>query len=325
MSYIEKQHSGETYYGYFTKKISVKGESHVLRKHIGKMTSALSKEKFLLDNLDTLGQLEFDIRYPYISEISDKISFNSELPVKVEKKAIKISNIIEALRIEKIIYAEFATEFIFNSNNIEGSKIPKDKVLEIIEKGDTKYQRRNEVIEVKNSLKAYDYLLSGFKYNIPSVKRLYYILTDGLKMDNGEKYPRGFKKISNIVGNDPTSPPEEVEQQLKNLISSVSKTKKLRHPLIHAFDFHKQYEAIHPFLDGNGRTGRMIMNKILDSGGYFPMIIFCENKRAYFNVLKKGRQGSEKKYMHFMLEQMDKTYDLVLRILADTLSKSKMI
>ena len=288
------------------------GENFLVKKHIGKKMPTTSKEKYIIDNIESLTEMEFSFRKKFICNVMDRISYGGGLPLRTEMKTIKVSNLMEAKKCHDIIYSEFAKEFIFNSNNIEGSKIPREKVLEIIDKGDTKYKNRNEVREVLNSVKAFDYIRKGFKFNIPSLKRLYYILTDELIMENGERYPKGFKKIPNIVGNSPTTAPECVESELNDLLKWLRNNAGKIHPLILAFDFHKRYEYIHPFLDGNGRTGRLIMNKILMSGGYFPMIVFNENKLSYFNSMQKARQNEGKKYYKLMLSQAEKTYDLIL-------------
>ena len=104
---------------------------------------------------------------------------------------------------------------------------------------------------------------------------------------------------------------ENVELALTELIQWYKKNKKKIHPLILAFEFHKRYEEIHPFLDGNGRTGRLIMNKILISSGYQPIIVYKDNKLAYFNTLAKAKEGRIKNYYQFMLEQTIKTYDFL--------------
>jgi phage portal protein BeeE len=75
-------------------------------------------------------------------------------------------------------------------------------------------------------------------------------------------------------------------------------------------DMTVKYEYIHPFFDANGRTGRLIMNKILMDHGYFPIIIYAKNSRAYHNAIAKGLQRKTKKtYYQFILEQVKKTYD----------------
>lgn len=312
MSYLETKSRIAGDYVSFVKKISFMGDNFLIKKHIGKKLPTISKEKYMLDNIECLTETEFSFRKKFICDIMEQISYGGDLPLNIEKKAIKINNLLEAKACYEIIYSEFAKEFIFNSNNIEGSKIPREKVIEIINRGDTKYKNRNEVKEVLNSVRALDYIRNGFKFNLTSVKRLYYILTDGLTMENGEAYPRGFKKIPNVVGNSPTTAPECVESELKNLLEWYKNSAGKVHPLVLAFDFHKKYESIHPFVDGNGRTGRLIMNKILISGGYFPIIVFNENKFSYFNSIRKARQGQSKKYYKFMLSQAARTYDLFL-------------
>jgi Fic family protein len=311
MSYIEIKKTKSNSYASFVKKVSFMDSLLIIKRAMGLDGSNLSKEKFLLDNLSSLSEEEFNFRKKYLSEVISSITHNPTLPEKIEMKSIVLNNLIEAKKCEDKVNTEFAKIFIFNSNNIEGSKIPPEIVSEIIERGDTKYEDRNEVKEVKNSLEAHSYLKKYFKFNIPSIKRLYHLLTKDLEMQKGVLYPKGFKKKPNIVGNSETVAPEHVELALKELIQWYQKNKKKFHPLILAFDFHKRYEEIHPFQDGNGRTGRLIMNKILISSGYQPIIVYKDNKEAYFNALTKAREGRLKNYYQFMLEQTKKTYDFL--------------
>lgn len=315
MSYIEKKQINKKIYAYFVKKISFMGEVHIIKKHAGLSSPMITKEKYLLDNLDSLSINEFNFRKKFLSQIKEKISYNKQLPERIEMKAIKINNINEGKKCQKLLDIEFAKEFIFNSNNLEGSKIPPEKVREIIDSGETKYKNKNEIKEVKNSIKAFDYLKNSFKFNLSSIKRLYYILTKDLIMEGSERYPKGFKKVQNVVGNSQTTPPQEVEMELKKLINWYKQRKNKLHPLILAFEFHRKYEYIHPFLDGNGRTGRLIMNKILMSSNYSPIIIYKKNKLAYFNAIEKSQDGNLKNYYQFMLEQTDESYDYLLKVL----------
>ena len=136
-------------------------------------------------------------------------------------------------------------------------------------------------------------------------------------MENNLEYPKGFKDIPIVVGNQKTTEPEKVKEELSNLIKWYRKNKKTIHPLILAFDFHKNYESIHPFVDANGRTGRLIMNKILLANHYNPIIVFKDNREAYFNAISKVREGKQKKYYQFMLEQTNKSYELLLKKLKE--------
>jgi Fic family protein len=132
-----------------------------------------------------------------------------------------------------------------------------------------------------------------------------------LLQENGEKYPRWFKKIVNVVNNDITTSPEKVSEEINNLINWYKANKKLIFSLQLAFDFHLKYEQIHPFENGNGRTGRFIMNKILIQSGMLPMIVFTENKQSYFNAIASCKSWNKKKYYKFMLEQYKKTLESI--------------
>jgi len=308
MSYIEVKKRKDTEYAAFVKKFSLMGKNLRIREHIGKNISTLNEKEYLKKNFDDITRKEFEIRKKLIE--SSKIVYNTNLLFAVELKSIQINNLLEIKDVKEQILNEFVKEFIFNSNNIEGSKIPAEEVKKIIEKGDSRYENRNEVKEVFNSIYAFKYLQNGFKFNIASIKRLYYILTNELTMSNGEKYPRGFKKVKNIVNNQQTVPPDQVEWALKDLLEKYKENKKQDYPFKLAFDFHLRYEYIHPFLDGNGRTGRLIMNRILMEHRYFPIIIYTKNSQAYYNAISRGLEKQTKKnYYQFMLEQSKKTYN----------------
>jgi Fic family protein len=315
MSYVEKKKIKEKTHIYFVKKVSFMNKLLVIKKYIGLNSSTFSKEKYVLDNSEELSQEELKFKSQFLKKVIKELSYNEQLPEKVEYKSIKINNLLEGKKCEKDVNIEFAKEFIFNSNNIEGSKIPPERVREIIDTGDTKYKDRNEVKEVKNSISAFEYLQKSFKFNLTSIKRLYHILTKDLYMSGNIPYPKGFKKEEVIVGNSQTTPPKKVVEELTNLLKWYRNNKNKIHPLILAFEFHRRYEVIHPFRDGNGRTGRLIMNKILMSSGYYPIIIYKENKQAYFNTLKKTIDQNSKNYYQFMLQQSDKSYDYILNVL----------
>jgi Fic family protein len=315
MGYLEvKQIKGKRH-AYFVKKVSFMRKLLVIKKYIGLESPTINKEKYLIDNLNEISTNELEFRKGFLKLIKEDISHAENLPERVEANAIKINNLIEGKRFQKILDTEFAKEFIFNSNNIEGSKIPPERVREIIDSGDTKYFDRNEVKEVQNSVLAFNYIQKEFKFNLQSIKRLYNLLTKDLFREGNKPYPKGFKKEKNIVGNSETTAPENVAEELQNLINWYKRSKGYLHPLILAFEFHRRYEFIHPFLDGNGRTGRLIMNKILMSAGYPPIIIYKINKLSYFNAIEKSKEGKLKNYYNFMLEQTDKSYDYLLEVI----------
>jgi len=308
MSYIEIKKVNSTEYISFVKKFSFMGRNFRIKEHIGKNISTVTVKDYLKKNFNDISRKEFDIRKTFLDRLD--IVYNKHLLAYIELKSIEINNLFEMKDIKDVILVEFAKEFIFNSNNIEGSKIPAKEVKKIIETGNSRYKNRNEIKEVYNSIEALKYLQTGFKFNISSIKRLYYIVTKDLTMSGGDHYPRGFKTVENIVNNQSTIPPNEVENAIVHLLQFYTDNKKTMYPPQLAFDFHLRYENIHPFLDANGRTGRLIMNKILMDRGYFPMIIYAKNSRAYYNAIAKGLQRRTiKNYYQLLLEQAKKTYD----------------
>jgi Fic family protein len=307
MSHIEIKKVNDEEYASFVKKKRIMGRTYRISEHIGKYVPTLNLQDYLIRNLDRISEKEYALRKPFLDDLD--ITYSDRLLHDVELLSVKLDNLLEARGNEERVLVEFAKEFIFNSNNIEGSRIPAEEVKKIIETGDSRYENANEVKEVFNSIHAMEYIRSGFKFNISSIKRLYYILTKDLLMQNGMPYPRGFKTERNVVNNMETVPPDQVEPELSRLLGYYKENKKKVHPLKLALYFHLKYEGIHPFLDGNGRTGRLIMNKILMTNGYFPTIIHSANSTAYYNAITKGLTSRNKRgYYQFMLEQAEMTY-----------------
>ena len=316
MAYIEVKTVKNVEYASFVKKFTFMGKEYRIKEHIGKNISTIDSKDYLRNNFEEISRKELALRKDYLDRID--LVHNKNLLYQNELTSIEMNNLFEIKNNKELILIEFAKEFIFNSNNIEGSKIPAKVVKKIIETGDSKYKNRNEVKEVFNSIRAFEYIQKGFKFNISSIKRLYYILTENLTMSNGEAYPKGFKKVENIVNNQSTVPPDQVEWALEDMLQSYKETKKKKYPFELAFDFHLRYEYIHPFIDANGRTGRLIMNKILMDHGYFPIIVYTANSKAYFNAIAKGlEKQSKRKYYQFMLEQTKKTYQQFYKIIKE--------
>ncbi|MBT4376832.1 Fic family protein [archaeon] len=314
MSSIDKVEVGKNIYLRFVKKSTFMRKKFVVKEHLGKYGAPITKEKYLLDNLDKITKKELKFRLASLEPIKKELSHNEKLPEKVEEKAIRINNLKEIKKFPESVETDFAIKFIFNSNNIEGSKIPEEVVKKIIETGNLNYKNKNEAREALNSIAAFEYL-KDFNFNLASIKRLYYLSTNKLLMENTNPYPKGFKKVDLVVGNSLTTKPKEVEKELKELIKWYKKNKGKIHPLVLAYDFHLRYETIHPFRDANGRTGRLILNKMLMQNGYPPIIVYKENKNAYFNAIEKARDGRKKQYYQFMLEQTNKSYDFILELL----------
>ena len=114
------------------------------------------------------------------------------------------------------------------------------------------------------------------------------------------------------MGNSKTLPFEEIPLAMKSLITWYKKANHKLYPPELAFEFYYRFERIHPFKDGNGRVGRILMNAILKEHRYHPIVIWDTNRRAHMNVFEKAIEGGTHKYIRFMAEQMEKTYEVYL-------------
>ncbi|MBU1973897.1 MAG: Fic family protein [Nanoarchaeota archaeon] len=125
----------------------------------------------------------------------------------------------------------------------------------------------------------------------------------------------GYKTLPNFLlgRNVKTAPPEKVKLEMKNLLKWYKESKNL-HPLEKAAVFHGKFEKIHPFEDGNGRVGRLLINIILLNYGYPPLIIRKTQRIAYFHALEAFDNKHFDNLYHFLIEKYQKTYDNFFKI-----------
>lgn len=121
-----------------------------------------------------------------------------------------------------------------------------------------------------------------------------------------------YKTLPNIApGTDKkavqTTPPEDVSKEMKELMAWFNKYKGKVYPPLHALEFHWRFEKIHPFSDGNGRVGRILLNAHLLEYGFMPVIFFSNNHQSYCNAIARAIGGYQKKLGIFFGEQYKKT------------------
>lgn len=295
--YIEKKWN----YNYLIKKVAGKKvsvniweDSKITQEHI----KELSKKEFsFLSSQNSFYNFKTELYNP---DLLDEVYFESiylsnQMSNKIPSNSVNLK------------HKDFPIKFIYESNKTEWSKIPYESVKQIIKEKKYIYKVKNEILEVKNSLKVWEFINSSFLFNVSNIKKLYHILTNWLLQENWLKYPRWFKKAKIVVNNNSTTPPEDVENEIKSLLLYYKTYQKIKNPLWLAFDFHLKYEQIHPFENWNWRTGRFLLNKILLANNLLPMIVFEENRQAYFNAIDSTKTWNKKKYYKFMLEQYSKT------------------
>lgn len=217
-----------------------------------------------------------------------------------EKKRIKQKQmpLLVALQEEKQsglkggIYHYTQIELTYNSNHIEGSRLTQDQTRYIFETNTIGVTQEgvnvDDIIETVNHFRCVDYILDTVSERLSEryIKHLHALLKGGTSDSNREWFKVGdYKVLPNEVGGVDTCEPENVSQEMKMLLREYNNGQKKS--LEDILDFHYKIERIHPFQDGNGRVGRLIMFKECLANGIVPFIITSDLKMFYYKGLQE--------------------------------------
>ena len=233
---------------------------------------------------------------------------------KLESARVEYQKIIKSFTKNQIkdILDRFTVNFTYESNAIEGNSLTlKDVTLILGENVVPKNKDLREVYETRNTREAHELLFKDkVKINIKDIINVHSILVK----DTGVQL--GFKKLPNylLMRNLKTTPPEKVEGEIKKLISWYEFNKDKIHPLRLAAEFHARFERIHPFDDGNGRTGRILLNAILLEHNYPPLIIRKTARIAYFSSLEAFDMKHKTKLERFLLDKIKDTFKKFFKV-----------
>lgn len=231
---------------------------------------------------------------------------NAVKPDRKNKHIDKPKTLLDILKNEmknKIkggIYHKIQIDLTYNSNHIEGSKLTHDQTRYIYETNTIGIEGKtvdvNDIIETVNHFRCIDLIIDRANSELSEnfIKNLHFILKTGTKSSNNERFAVGeYKKYPNIVGNTETTKPEDVPKEMKDLLNEYNNNK--TKTLTDILDFHYHFESIHPFQDGNGRVGRLIMFKECLKNNIVPFIIDDNIKLFYYRGLKEWE--SEKGFL----------------------------
>ena len=223
---------------------------------------------------------------------------NAEKPERSNKKKEQPVTLLEILQEQKAskcsggIYHKTQIELTYNSNHIEGSRLTHDQTRSIFETNTIGVENEvlnvNDVIETANHFRCIDLIIDNAKAALTekSIKELHLILKNGTSDSRKEWFAVGdYKKMPNEVGGMDTALPEEVANEMKVLLFEYNAKKEKTFEDI--LDFHVKFERIHPFQDGNGRVGRLIMFKECLKYHIVPFIIEDDLKMFYYRGLKE--------------------------------------
>lgn len=223
------------------------------------------------------------------------IPADAVLPQK--KSKAHISPLLQRMRQEKEahlkggIYHRTQIDLTYNSNHIEGSRLTKEQTRFIFETntlGITSEDTRiDDIMETVNHFRCIDYIIDHATDQITEIhiKQLHKILKTNTSDSQKSWFAVGdYKRFANEVGGEETARPEDVHKRLKSLLSKYYKIKTVT--LENILDFHVEFERIHPFQDGNGRIGRLLILWQCLQSGIVPFIITEELRLFYYRGLQ---------------------------------------
>lgn len=213
------------------------------------------------------------------------------------------------------IYHKVQIDLTFNSNHMEGSKLTHDQTRYIFETNTIGITKEvvnvDDVVETANHFKCIDRMIEEANHILSEkfLKELHLVLKNGTSDSRKDWFAVGeYKRNANEVGGNATTAPENVSKEMKALLFAYNQKKQVT--LEDLLEFHVRFECIHPFQDGNGRIGRLIMFKECLRHNIVPFIITEQTKLYYYQGLKEWNQ--ERGYLRDTCLMAQDQFKLVL-------------
>jgi len=222
------------------------------------------------------------------------IPADAELPRRSKKK---VSPLLAALREQKEakmkggIYHRVQIDLTYNSNHIEGSRLTKEQTRYIFETNTlgitTENTRIDDIMETVNHFRCIDYVIDHAMDKITEthIKQLHLLLKANTSDSRKSWFAVGdYKRLANAVGEEETAQPEEVHKEMRTLLNDYYSLN--RPDFDDILDFHVRFERIHPFQDGNGRVGRLLLFWQCLQAGIVPFIITDDLRLFYYRGIQ---------------------------------------
>ena len=221
---------------------------------------------------------------------------------------------IERKRFDRTgVYAYTQRSMAYNSNKIEGSTLTPEQTASLFDNGtlpkNDSFYRAKDVEEMNGHFLMFNYMLDTLNEDLTEelIKHFHYELKTGVFEDRANGYAIGdYKERANMVGMYKTVLPKDVAEEMRQLLEWYISQEKNLNTLA---EFHARYEIIHPFQDGNGRTGRMVLfRECLKSPDVFPFVIQDDNRDEYIEGLKEFRENQNTDRLVSLMKQETKEY-----------------
>ena len=238
--------------------------------------------------------------------------------LKESQRAITLLDVMKRELESKLpggIYHKVQIDLTFNSNHMEGSKLTHDQTRYIFETNTIGITKEvvnvDDVVETANHFKCIDRMIEEANHILSEkfLKELHLVLKNGTSDSRKDWFAVGeYKQNANEVGGNATTAPENVSKEMKALLFAYNQKKQVT--LEDLLEFHVRFECIHPFQDGNGRIGRLIMFKECLKHNIVPFIITEQTKLYYYQGLKEWNQ--ERGYLRDTCLMAQDQFKLVL-------------
>ncbi|UZE91906.1 MAG: Fic family protein [Methanosarcinales archaeon] len=296
--YVEKR---KTKYGikyYLVHSYRDQDKVKKIRRYLGKDLSR--------DGLETAKKKAEKSILEVLEELNTRV-FLFSLTKKQVEALNKYDKKLKIIHLDQKDWQRFTEEFVYNTNAIEGSTVAEDEVPEILRK---KQATNAEELETKGVAKAVEYIKKTKEdLSLGLIKKIHKLCFEGSKDFAGEfrtlevviKSSKGEVIHAGVLAN-------ELMDALKDLVDWHKENKSKFKPLVLSAIIHNQFEYIHPFQDGNGRVGRLLLNFILIKNKYPPINISIQDREEYYATLQKYSKNQDlKQTVKFLIKQYKKT------------------
>ena len=214
-------------------------------------------------------------------------------------------------------------EYTYESNRIEGNTLTLQETALVIEKGLTIGGKSlNEHLEAVNHQNAIEYIKDLAKQNETITERdllqIHYLILQGINNEQAGKY----RNLQVLISGAKHVPPQPylVQKEIESLFLWYNENKDKLHPVELSAEMHERLVTIHPFIDGNGRTARLLMNLILLQNG-FPIVILkgdIDSRLKYYSVLETAQvERNKEPFINFIIQNLEEMLQRMIRILGN--------
>ena len=249
-------------------------------------TKTVESDPNVIKMCDTSYANDEDFFLPKIKEfvIDQRLAGLVKSVEQVNKEHSLFMNALEEnVRIARL--EQWELRYIYNTNSIEGNTMSEKEVTDYLKTGKSPENiSRREVYETNNMRHALAYIKLKQHEDMSEdfIKEIHFMIQKDI-----DPAPGVYKKFYNYVKpNSSTTPPQHVKERMRALIEWYKVNKRVLHPFVLVSVFHMQFEMIHPFGDGNGRVGRLLINHILRQNNYLPITIFEKSKQNYYRAIE---------------------------------------